>query len=130
MKNACASDSWPVVPTSSVSPMAPMAALIANSPVCIQNAAAYCGSHSRKAISAIQTIHAMRDLDTGQLPRPEQPGGTPQQHDEEHDVRDDVRQPAAEERQVVLVAGRELLRDADDQPGDDGPGGRVQAAEH
>src|SRR5918911_4729731 len=112
MKNACASDSWPVVPTSSVSPMAPMAALIANSPVCIQKASAYCGSHSITAITAIQ---AMRALDTGQLPRPEQPGGPPQQHHEQHQVRDDVRQAAAEERQVVLVAGRELLRDADDE---------------
>ena len=46
-KNALASDSWPVVPTSSVNPMAPMAALIANSPVCIQKASAYCGSHSK-----------------------------------------------------------------------------------
>ena len=53
MKNACASDSWPVVPTSSVNPMAPMAALIANSPVCIQKASAYCGSHSSTATSAI-----------------------------------------------------------------------------
>src|SRR3954452_857245 len=126
-KNAAASDSWPVVPTSTVSPMAPMAALIANSPVCIQNASAYWGSQSSTAISA---IHPMRALDTGQLPRPEQARGPPQQHDEQHHVRDDVRQPAAEERQVVLVAGRELLRDADHQPGDDGPGGRVQASEH
>src|SRR5919199_3970745 len=125
-KNACASDSWPVVPTSSVSPMAPIAALIANSPVCIQKASAYCGSHSSTAISA---IHAMRALDTGQLPRPEEPARPPQQHDEQHHVRDDVRQPAAEERQVVLVARGELLRDADDEPRDDRPGGRVQAAE-
>src|ERR687886_2742156 len=107
MKNACASDSWPVVPTSSVSPMAPMAALIVNSPVCIQKASAYCGSHNSTTISASP---AMRPLDTGQLPRPEQPGGPPQQHDEQHHVGDDVRQPAAEKRQVVLVAGRELLR--------------------
>src|SRR3954452_12274640 len=125
-KNAVASDSWPVVPTSSVSPMAPMAALIAKSPVCIQKACAYCGSHSSTAISAIQAIRA---LDTGQLPRPEQPGGPPQQHDEQHDVRDDVRQPATEERQVVLIAGRELLRDTDHEPRDDRPRGRVQAAE-
>src|SRR3954462_10122693 len=122
-KNAVASDSWPVVPTSSVSPMAPMAALIANSPVCIQKASAYCGSHSSTAISA---IHPIRALDTGQLPRPEQPGGPPQQHDEQHHVRDDVRQPAAEERQVVLVARRELLCDADHEPRDDRPCGGVQ----
>src|SRR5919202_2733926 len=115
MKNACASDSWPVTPTSSVSPTAPMAALIANSPVCIQKASAYCGSHSSTAISA---IHAMRALDTGQLPLPEQPGRPPQQHDEQHHVRDDVRQPAAEEREIVLIAGRELLRDADHEPRD------------
>src|SRR5215217_1499331 len=123
-KNAAARDSWPVVPTSSVSPMAPMAALIANSPVCIQKASAYCGSHSRTAISAIK---AMRALDTGQLPRTEQPAGPPQQHDEQHHVRDDVRQPATEERQVVLVAGRKLLRNPDHQPRDDRAGGRVQA---
>src|SRR4051794_26080840 len=128
-KNACASDSWPVVPTSSVSPMAPMAALIANRPVCIQKASAYCGSQSSRAISAIHPTQAMRGLDTGQLPRPEQPRGPPQQHDEEHDVRDDVRQPATEEGQVILVTGRKLLRDADDQPRDDGAGRRVQAAE-
>src|SRR4051794_29401673 len=82
-KNALASDSWPVVPTSSVNPMAPIAALIANSPVCIQNASAYCGSHSSTTMS---TIHAIRDLDTGQLPRPEQPGGPPEQHDEQHQL--------------------------------------------
>src|SRR3954454_1957303 len=126
-KNAVASDSWPVVPTSSVSPMAPMAELIAKSPVCIQKASAYCGSHSSRAI---RTPQAIRALDTGQLPRPEQPGGSPHQHDEQHHVRDDVRQPAAQERQVVLVAGRELLSDADHEPRDDGPGGRVQPSEH
>src|SRR3954471_17959548 len=126
-KNALASDSWPVVPTSSVNPMAPMAALIANRPVCIQKASAYCGSHSSTTMS---TIHAMRDLDTGQLPRPEQPGGPPQQHDEQHHVRDDVRQPATEEREAVLIARRQLLRDADHEPRDDGAGGRVQATEH
>src|SRR5919198_6329819 len=100
MKNACARDSWPGVPTSSVSPIAPMAALIANSPVCIQKASAYCGSHSRTAITAIP---AMRPLDTGQLPRPEQPGGPPQQYDEQHHVGDDVRQAAPEKRQLVLI---------------------------
>src|SRR5947208_3573923 len=126
-KKAAASDSWPVVPTSSVSPMAPMAALIANSPVCIQKACAYCGSHSSTAISA---THAIRALDTGQLPRPEQPGGPPQQHDEQHHVRHDVREPATEERQVVLVADRELLRDADHEPRDYGPGGPAETAEH
>src|SRR4051794_6211187 len=118
-KNALASDSWPVVPTSSVNPMAPIAALIANSPVCIQKASAYCGSHSSTAISA---IHAMRCLDTGHLPRPEQPGGPPEQHDEQHHVRDHVRQSAAEERQVVLIAGSELLCDPDHEPRDDGAG--------
>src|SRR4051812_6679373 len=129
-KNALASDSWPVVPTSSVSPIAPIAALIANSPVCIQKASAYCGSHSSTPTSTIHPISARRDLDTGQLPRSVQAGGSPQQHDEQHDVGDDARQAAAEERELVLVARRELLGDADDEPGDDGPGGRVEAAEH
>jgi hypothetical protein len=37
-KNACPSESCPVVPTSSVSPIAPIAEAIANSPVWSQNA--------------------------------------------------------------------------------------------
>src|SRR3954469_20272525 len=127
MKNACASESCPVTPTSSVSPMAPIAALMANSPVCSQKPSAYCGSHSSSTASAIQPMIAF--LDTAQLPRPEQPGGPPQQDHEQHRVRDDVGQPPAEERDLVLVAGRHRLGDADQQAADDRSGGRVQTAE-
>src|SRR5919201_4334982 len=103
MKNACASDSWPVTPTSSVSPIAPIAALIANRPVCSQKPSAYCGSHSRKAASATQPTRRSvrreigRRSDTGQLPPAEEPGRPPQKDHEEHDVGHDVRQPAPEE---------------------------------
>src|SRR5919199_1492703 len=126
MKNALASDSWPVTPTSSVRPMAPIAALIAKSPVCIQNAPAYCGSHSSSATSAIQAIR----LDTRDLPRPEQPPRPPQQDHEQDHVRHDVAEPPAEEGELVLIAGRELLRDADDQPGHESSGNGIQAAQH
>src|SRR4051794_4017078 len=127
MKNACASESCPVTPTSSVSPMAPIAALMANRPVCSQKPSAYCGNQSRKLASTIQPMIAF--LDTAHLPRPEQPGGPPQQDHEQHRVRNDIRQPATEERDLVLVAGRHRLGDADQQPTDDRPGGRIQAAE-
>src|SRR3954447_21215045 len=122
MKNACASESCPVTPTSSVSPMAPIAALMVNRPVCSQKAWAYCGSHSSNAASAIQPPIAF--LDTTQLPRPEQPRRPPQQDHEQHHVRDHVRQPPAEERELVLITGRHRLGDADQQPADDRPGGR------
>src|SRR5436305_10047005 len=101
MKNACASDSCPVTPTSSVSPIAPIAALMVNRPVCSQKACAYWGNHNRKPASTIKPMIAF--LDTAHLTRPEQPGGAPQQDHEQHRVRDDVRQSAAEERDLVLV---------------------------
>src|SRR4051794_19345706 len=119
MKNACASESCPVMPTSSVRPIAPIAALIANRPVCSQNASTYCGSHSSTATSP--TKPSVR-LDTGQLPRPEEAGRAPQQDREQHDVWHDVRQSAAEKVDLVLVAGRQLLRNADHQTGNDRAG--------
>src|SRR3954471_21289865 len=109
MKNACASESCPVTPTSSVSPMAAIAALMANRPVCSQKPSAYCGSHSSTPTSTTQPT--MRALDTGHLPGPEQAPGPPQQDHEQDRVGHDARQPAAEERDVVLVAGREARRD-------------------
>src|SRR3954468_10790030 len=127
MKNACASESCPVTPTSSVSPMAPIAAAMVNRPVASQKPWAYWGSHSRKPASTIQAMIAF--LDTAHLPRPKQPRGPPQQDHEQHRVWHDVRQPPAEERDLVLVAGRHRLSDTDQQPADDRAGGRVQAAE-
>src|SRR3954464_616763 len=104
MKNACASESCPVTPTSSVSPMAAIAALMANTPVCSQKPSAYCGNHSRTPASTIQPMIAF--LDTAHLLRPEQPRGAPEQDDEQHRVWDDVRQPPAEERDLILIARR------------------------
>src|SRR3954462_7817640 len=127
MKNACASESCPVTPTSSVSPMAAIAALMAKRPVCSQKPSAYCGNHSRTPASTIQPMIAF--LDTAHLTRPEQPGGPPEQDHEQHRVRDDVRQTPAEERDLVLVAGRHRLGDSDQQAADDRSGGRVQTAE-
>src|SRR3954447_16472757 len=101
MKNACASESWPVTPTRSVSPIAPMAADIAKRPVCSQKPSAYCGSHTRNAMSAMAATRATRrrrPSDTGDLPRPEQARRPPQQHAEQHEVRHDLGEPAAEER--------------------------------
>src|SRR3954467_11064151 len=110
MKNACASESWPATPTSSVSPMAPIAALMVNRPVCSQKASAYCGSHSSRAASAIQRSPTIAFvLDTTQLPRPEQPGGPPQQDHEQHHSPYDVRQPPAEECDASLVAASPAL---------------------
>src|SRR4051794_7288091 len=119
MKNAVASDSWPAIPTNSVSPIAAIAALIANRPVCSQKASAYCGIHSSSSASAIQPTVFPLGLDTCDLPRAEQPRRPPQQDREQHDVRDHVREPATEEVDVVLIAGRELLRDADDEAADE-----------
>src|SRR3954453_9561017 len=99
MKNACASESCPVTPVSSVSPMAPIAALMVNRPVCSQKPSAYWGSHSRKPASTIQPTIAF--LDTGHLLRPEEPGGPLEENYEQHRVRDDVRQPPAQERDLV-----------------------------
>src|SRR4051794_20097390 len=127
MKNAVASDNWPVVPTSNVSPMAAIAALIANRPVCSQNASMYCGSHSSSAAKAIQPIVR---LDTRQLPGPEQTGGAPQQAREQHDVGPHVREPPAQEREVVLVAGRQLLGDTDDQAADERADRGVHPPQH
>src|SRR3954452_22453855 len=119
MKNACASESCPVTPTSSVSPMAPIAALMANSPVCSQKPSAYCGNHSRTPASTIQPMIPF--LDTAHLPRPEQPRGPPEQDHEQHRVRDDVRQASTEERDLILVAGCHRLGDTDQQPAGDRP---------
>src|SRR4051794_33990987 len=112
MKNACASESWPVTPTSSVRPIAPIAADIAKRPVCSQKPSAYCGSHSRKTTrpaTATRPTSRRRPSDTGDLPRPEEPRGPPQQHAEQHEVRHDLGQPAAEERDLVLVAAANVV---------------------
>src|SRR3954470_7126890 len=105
MKKAWASESCPVVPTSSVSPMAAIAALIANRPVCSQKPSAYCGIQSRAPTSTTQP--RMRNLDTGHLPRAEEAPRPPQQDREQDRVGHNVGQAAPEERDVVLVAGRE-----------------------
>src|SRR5215210_7646864 len=105
MKNAVASDSWPVTPNSSVSPIAPIAALMAKSPVCSQKPSAYCGSHSSRAASAAQPTRFTTTSDTSELPCPEEAPRTPEQDREQHDVGHDVRQTAAQESDVVLVAG-------------------------
>src|SRR3954451_18041814 len=127
MKNACASESCPVTPTSSVGPMAAIAALMAKRPVCSQKPSAYCGNHSRTPASTIQPMIAF--LDTAHLTRPEQPGGPPQQDHEQHRVRDDLRHPPAPQRDLVLLAGRHRLADADQQAADGGSGGRVQTSD-
>src|SRR3954452_1364745 len=129
MKNACASESWPVTPTSSVSPIAPIAADIAKRPVCSQKPSAYCGSQRRnttRAAIATRPIRRRRESDTRDLPRPEQARRPPQQHEQQHDVGHDLGQPAPEERELVLVAGGERRRDSDQQPADDRAGGRVE----
>src|SRR3954453_7701551 len=132
MKNACASESWPVTPTSSVSPIAPIAADIAKSPVWSQKPSAYCGSHSRKTTRpaiATRPSRRRRASDTGDLPRPEEPRRPPQQDEQQHDIGHDLRQAAPEERELVLVAGRERRRNADQQAARHRAGGRVEAAD-
>src|SRR2546421_2563147 len=101
MKNACASESCPVTPVSSVRPIAAIAAAMANSPACSQNASRYCGSQSRRPTSA--RAASLLGLDTVDLAGAEQARRQPQQDREEHDVGDDVGEPAAEERQLVGV---------------------------
>src|SRR3954447_22526854 len=129
-KNAVASDNCPVTPTSSVSPIAPIAALMANRPVCSQKAWAYCGSQSRNAASTIQPARRTQGLDTGLLPRSEEAPRPPQQDREQHDVGHHVRQAPAQEGQLVLIAGRQGLGCPDEQAGDQCAGGRVEPAEH
>src|SRR4051812_50066918 len=52
-------------------------------------------------------VFAATDSDTGQLLRPEQPGRPDEQHEDHDDVRDTVPEAAAEERELVRVAGRQ-----------------------
>src|SRR3954471_1475536 len=126
-KNAVASDNCPVTPTSSVSPIAPIAALIANSPVCSQKASAYCGIQSNKATNPIQ---AMVFLDTRHLVGSEEAGRPPQQDREQDHVRHHVRESAAEEGEVVLISRRQLLGHADQEAADERAGRGVEPAEH
>src|SRR5687767_11524483 len=113
------------MPTSSESPIAATIAAIANSAVCNQKLSRYSGSAASRTTTAI----AAPNLNTGDLPRPEQPGRPHQQHEQHHHVRRDAAKAAAQERQLLLVAGGEHRDDADDQAADDRTGGRVEAAE-
>src|SRR3954464_8065640 len=136
-KNACARDSWPVVPTSRFSPMAPTIAPNTANPVRSQNSSTYSGAISSSRSTTATTISRSRerrgataardawlaprvcvavDSDTGQLLRPEQTGGPDQQHDQHHHVRDDVAEPATEEQQLVLIPRGQRLCDPDEQP--------------
>src|SRR4051794_14376972 len=149
-KNACARDSCPVVPTSRFSPMAPTIAPNTANPVRSQNSSTYSGATRSSRSRTPTTISRVRDRrgatvdrgagdaprtcvavdsDTGQLLRPEEAGRADQQHDDHHDVRDDVAEPAAEEQQLVLVAGSQGLGDADEQAAHQCAPGRVQTAE-
>src|SRR3954463_4521063 len=121
------------MPTSSVRPIAPIAADIANRPVCSQKPSAYWGSHTRNTTRPMATTRLTsrrRPSDTRDLPRAEQPRRPPQEPQQQHDVGHDLRQPPAEEGDLVLVAGRERRRDPDDEPPDDRAGRRVEAAEN
>src|SRR4051794_19176584 len=124
-KKAVASDSCPVTPTSSVSPIAPIAALMAKSPVCSQKPSRYCGSHNNSPASTTQATRLTATSDTGELPCPEQAPRPPQQDGEQHDVGHDVRQPTTEEGELVLIARGQRLGRPDQQAADQGAGGRV-----
>src|SRR5919112_4059723 len=113
MKNACASESCPVTPTSSVSPMAAIAADIAKRPVCSQKPSRKYGATSSATSSAISAVRPASRSDTVDLRRSEEPRRPPQQDEQQHDVGDDLAQPAAQERQLVLIAGGERDRHAD-----------------
>src|SRR3954469_13436676 len=149
-KNACASDSCPVVPTSRFSPIAPTIAPNTANPVRSQNSSTYSGAMSAStrmtAITMMRTgerrgaiaVRVARlaprvcvavDSDTGQLLRPEEPGRPDEQHDDHDHVGDDVAESAAEEQQLVLVAGGEGLREPDQQAADQRPSGGVQASQ-
>src|SRR3954469_21518215 len=151
-KNACASDSRPVVPTSRLSPIAPTIAVKTANPVRSQNSSTYSGSSNRTTRNATRNngrSSERRDLaaagrvparvapctggavvsDTGQLLGAEEPGRPDQEDGDHDDVRDDVTEAAAEEQQLVLVAGGERLGQPDQQAADQRPSGRVEAAE-
>src|SRR5690348_17257265 len=121
-KNACASDSCPVVPTRRFSPIAPTIAPKTANPVRSQNSCTYSGAISSTTSSTTTSTgprrfrrgRALMPLrvapcagaasDTGQLLRAEQSGGPDQQDDDHDDVGDDVTEAAAEDQQLVLVA--------------------------
>src|SRR3954464_13759204 len=118
-KNACASASCPAIPTSSESPIAAIIDAIANRAVCSQNDSTQIGTAASTTTAAIASAH----LDTGDLPGSEQTARAHQQHEQHHDVGRDGAEPAAEERQLVLIARGEHRDDADQQPADDRAGG-------
>src|SRR5215212_7253486 len=83
------------------------------------------------AISAPRrTIGLAGRSDTADLWRSEEPRWPPQQDEQQHDVGNYLAQAAAQERQLVLIAGGEGDRHADHQPADDSASDRVKAAEH
>src|SRR5688500_2666618 len=150
-KKACASDSWPLVPTSRLRPIAPMIAPPAANPVRSPDSSTKTGAmnSSTRASSSrpLRRLNRRRGpdagaggaisspsvavmvSDTGELLRPEQAGRADEQDEDHHDVRDDVAEASSEEQQLVLVARRHGLGDADDHPADERASGGVQAAE-
>lgn len=70
-----------------------------------------------------------RVSDTGQLLRTEESGRADQEHRDHDEIGGQVADPAAEERQVALVAGGEGLRHADEETADEGARRGVESAE-
>src|SRR5512133_2915728 len=140
-KNACASDSWPLVPTSRFSPIAPTLATHTANPVRSQNSSMYSGSASSTTRATTRSTGRRRDRrrpdaagrapllvgacvgravvsDTGQLPGAEESGRPDQQDGDHDDGGDDVTEAAAQEQELVLVTGGERLGQPDQQAAD------------
>src|SRR3954447_11438562 len=122
-----------VTPTSSWRPIAPIAADIANSPVWSQNASKYSGTHSStttRAIASNRTRRSRRRSDTADLPAAEDAGWAPEEHEQQRDVRHDLRETTSEERDLVLVTRGHRRRHTDREASDHRAARRVQTAEH
>ena len=133
-KNACASDSWPVVPTSRVSPIAPMVARHREQaglqPEARQRtAAAASGQHARSARP--QRCGAAR-LRHGSSPGvPNSPAGRHSSTSEHDHVRDDVAEARGRGTRARPGSRRSASRRRrSTSPPTTRAGGRVEAAEH
>src|SRR6476660_5425187 len=116
-KAAWPRDSWPAVPTRSVSPTAPMAVAITNRPSCSQKSWSTSGSASATTSRPARPSRRGRS-DTDRLLAAEQTLGPHEQDDDHHDVGHDLAEAAAEEGQPALVAHGQRGDEADDQPPD------------
>src|SRR3954469_12358099 len=121
---ACPSDNWPATPTRRVSPTAPIAAPITNSPACSQKPDSRSGRARATTRSASPPIRR-GSSDTDGLLAAQQTRGPHEQDDDHDDVRGDLAEAGAEEAcEIALVAGDQGAGEPDEQAPHDGSGDR------